>query len=169
MWKYLTKDWGSKHRDPSAVDLVPSSQRDGRRRIPWDWSLNAAIVSSALLMPTFKLRIKCIELMWELYHEKIAEGILDSEKQDMELPLSAWLWSTHDPPPPRLHSPQRTKQFDCRQVHSFKPERKDGHVIHICNKQAFSQGGACRLSVKNLYFSIGAGIVWGLPWTKSVN
>lgn len=63
--------------------------------------------------------------------------------------------------PPNLHSPQRTKQFACRQVHSFKPERKDGHVIPICNKQAFSQGGACRLKVKNLYFSIRASVVWG--------
>lgn len=30
--------------------------------------------------------------MWQLYHEKINEGILDSEKQDKEFPWSAWLW-----------------------------------------------------------------------------
>lgn len=73
--------------------------------------------------------------------------------------LRSRIWNSHclpdcdQPmnPPPRLHSPQRTKHFDCRQVHSFKPERRDGHVIHICNKQAFSQGGACRLSVKNIF------------------
>lgn len=36
-------------------------------------------------------------------------------------------------------------------------------LIPICNKQACSQGGTCRLSVKNLYFSIGVGVFWGLP------